>query len=116
MRERTRSVVVTSHGLESESWADMTIDFAEKPSLQKKLGKKKMINQAPIVRHRAAVSEIFFADFRKQSFSAEPFAYFTSSNYTLLLTQPHLSAFRCGSGRSQTAPADSGFCRQFGKW
>jgi hypothetical protein len=32
---------------------------------------KKMINQAPIVRYRASVCEIFFSDFRKKTFSAE---------------------------------------------
>jgi hypothetical protein len=30
-----------------------------------------MINQAPIVRYTAFVSEIFFSDFRKKTFSAE---------------------------------------------
>jgi hypothetical protein len=30
-----------------------------------------MINQAPIVRYRASVCEIFFSDFRKKTFSAE---------------------------------------------
>jgi len=32
---------------------------------------KKIINQAPIVRYRASVSEIFLPDFWNQSFSAE---------------------------------------------
>jgi hypothetical protein len=32
---------------------------------------KKMINQAPIVRYRASVSEIFFPDFWNGTFSAE---------------------------------------------
>jgi len=31
-----------------------------------------MINQAPIVRYTASVCEIFFSDFRKKTFSAEP--------------------------------------------
>ena len=30
-----------------------------------------MINQAPIVRYTASVSEIFFPDFRRKTFSAE---------------------------------------------
>jgi hypothetical protein len=32
---------------------------------------KKIINQAPIVRYRASVSEIFFPDFWNGTFSAE---------------------------------------------
>jgi len=32
---------------------------------------KKIINQAPIVRYRASVSEIFFPDFWNRHFSAE---------------------------------------------
>jgi len=32
---------------------------------------KKIINQAPIVRYRASVSEIFSPDFWNQTFSAE---------------------------------------------
>jgi hypothetical protein len=32
---------------------------------------KKIINQAPIVRYRASVSEIFFPDYWNESFSAE---------------------------------------------
>jgi hypothetical protein len=35
---------------------------------------KKIINQAPIVRYRASVSEIFFPDFWNQTFSAESIA------------------------------------------
>jgi hypothetical protein len=33
-----------------------------------------MINQVPIVRYTAFVSEIFFSDFRKKTFSAESFS------------------------------------------
>ena len=36
---------------------------------------KKIINQAPIVRYRASVSEIFFPDFWNQTFSAESQSY-----------------------------------------
>ena len=35
-----------------------------------------MINQAPIVRYTAFVSEIFFSDFRKKTFSAESYLIF----------------------------------------
>jgi len=36
---------------------------------------KKIINQAPIVRYRASVSEILFPDFWNGTFSAESFSY-----------------------------------------
>ena len=39
-----------------------------------------MINQAPIVRYRASVCEIFFSDFRKKTFSAESIFTFSNSN------------------------------------
>jgi len=39
-----------------------------------------MINQVPIVRYTAFVSEIFFSDFRKKTFSAESYYYISSSD------------------------------------
>jgi hypothetical protein len=50
---------------------------------------KKMINQAPIVRYRASVCEIFFFDFRKKTFSAES---------KVLLHPPHVHHRGCQTG------------------
>jgi hypothetical protein len=41
----------------------ITIDSAEKPPLSENSGHQKMINQAPIVRYMASVSENFFPNF-----------------------------------------------------
>ena len=61
---------------------------------------KKIINQAPIVRYRASVSEIFFPDFWNGTFSAESHCYVRPHE----LFRPHELLLLCQTPRTLVFP------------